>query len=91
MYTSLVFHNPITVNTTVVSLPVVSAVNIQQTSYLEYDAFTGTGSQTAFTLVNGNPTDEKFTMVFIQGVYKEKSTYSLSGKVVTFTTAPDSG
>ena len=67
------------------------AVNIQQTSYLEYDAFTGTGSQTAFTLVNGNPTDEKFTMVFIQGVYQEKSTYSLSGKVVTFTTAPDSG
>ena len=67
------------------------AVNIQQTSYLEYDAFTGTGSQTAFTLVNGNPTDEKFTMVFIQGVYQEKSTYSLSGKVLTFTTAPDNG
>ena len=67
------------------------AVNIQQTSYLEYDVFTGTGSQTAFTLVNGNPTDEKFTMVFLQGVYQEKSTYSLSGKVITFTTAPDNG
>ena len=30
MYTLLAFHNPITVNTIVVSLPVVSAVNIQQ-------------------------------------------------------------
>ena len=65
------------------------AVNVQQSSYMEYDAFTGTGSQTAFTLVNGNPTDEKFTMVFIQGVYQEKSTYSLSGTTINFATAPD--
>ncbi len=67
----------------------INAVNVQQSSYMEYDAFTGTGSQTAFTLVNGNPTDEKFTMVFLQGVYQEKSTYSLSNRVITFTTAPD--
>lgn len=65
------------------------AVNVQQSSYMEYDAFTGTGGQTAFTLVNGNPTDEKFTMVFIQGVYQEKSTYSLSGTTINFATAPD--
>lgn len=65
------------------------AVNVQQSSYMEYDAFTGTGSQTAFALVNGNPTDEKFTMVFIQGVYQEKSTYSLSGTTINFATAPD--
>lgn len=65
------------------------AVNVQQSSYMEYDAFTGTGSQTAFTLVNGNPTDEKFTMVFIQGVYQEKLTYSLSGTTINFATAPD--
>ena len=67
----------------------INAVNVQQSSYMEYDGFTGTGSQTAFTLVNGNPTDEKFTMVFLQGVYQEKSTYSLSNRVITFTTAPD--
>ena len=67
----------------------INAVNVQQSSYMEYDGFTGTGSQTAFTLVNGNPTDEKFTMVFLQGVYQEKSTYSLSNGVITFTTAPD--
>ena len=67
----------------------INAVNVQQSSYMEYDGFTGTGSQTAFTLANGNPTDEKFTMVFLQGVYQEKSTYSLSNRVITFTTAPD--
>lgn len=66
----------------------ISSVNVQQTSYLEYDSFTGTGSQTAFTLVNGSPEDEKFTMVFIQGVYQEKSTYSLANGVITFSTAP---
>ena len=67
----------------------INAVNVQQSSYMEYDGFTGTGSQTAFTLVNGNPTDEKFTMVFLQGVYQEKSTYSLANRTITFTTAPD--
>lgn len=69
----------------------VSAVNVQQTSYLEYDAFTGDGNTTGFTLVNGSPTDEKFTMVFMQGVYQEKSTYSLSGSTITFSTAPSNG
>lgn len=69
----------------------IGAVNIQQTSYLEYDNFTGTGSQTNFTLVNGNPSDEKFTMVFIQGVYQEKTTYSLSSGDIVFSTAPGNG
>jgi len=69
----------------------VNAVNVQQTSYLEYDAFTGDGNTTGFTLVNGSPTDEKFTMVFMQGVYQEKSTYSLSGSTITFSTAPSNG
>ena len=69
----------------------ISSVNVQQTSYLEYDSFTGTGSQTDFTLVNGSPEDEKFTMVFIQGVYQEKSTYSLASGVITFSLAPNSG
>jgi hypothetical protein len=69
----------------------IGAVNIQQTNYLANDTFTGTGSQTAFTLANGAPTHENFTMVFIQGVYQEKSTYSLASGVITFALAPDSG
>ena len=78
-------------NTYTIEVMSIGAVNVQQTNYLEYDSYTGTGSQTAFTLVNGQPTDEKFTMVFIQGVYQEKSTYSLAGGVITFALAPDSG
>ena len=69
----------------------INAVNIQQTSYLEHDSFTGNGSQTDFVLTNGSPTDEKFTMVFIQGVYQEKSTYSLSGSTIAFALAPSNG
>ena len=78
-------------NTYTIEVMHISSVNVQQTSYLEYDSFTGTGSQTAFTLVNGSPEDEKFTMVFIQGVYQEKSTYSLASGVITFASAPDNG
>ena len=69
----------------------IGAVNIQQTSYLEYDNFTGNGSTTSFSLANGNPSDEKFTMVYIQGVYQEKSTYSLSSGSIVFSTAPQNG
>ena len=69
----------------------IGAVNIQQVSYLEYDNFTGNGSTTNYTLLNGSPSDEKFTMVYIQGVYQEKSTYSLSAGDIIFSTAPQSG
>ena len=69
----------------------IGAVNIQQVSYLEYDDFIGNGSTTNFTLVNGSPSDEKFTMVYIQGIYQEKSTYSLSAGDIIFSTPPQSG
>lgn len=51
--------------------------------------FTGTGSQTDFTLTQAVEEDKSF--VFIQGIYQEKSTYSISGTTLTFTTAPQSG
>ena len=56
---------------------------------LASNQFTGTGSQTAFTLTQ--EVDEDSSFVFIQGVYQEKSTYSISGPTLTFTTAPLSG
>jgi hypothetical protein len=52
--------------------------------------FTGDGSTVAFDLVD-TVSDEKYTFVFIQGVYQEKSTYSVSGSTLTFSTAPQSG
>jgi len=52
--------------------------------------FTGTGSQTAFTL-NTAVNEENMTFVFLEGIYQDKSTYSISGSTLTFTTAPQSG
>lgn len=54
------------------------------------NSFTGNGSNTAFTLSTSVSNEDK-TFVFIQGVYQEKSTYSISGTTLTFTTAPQNG
>ena len=54
------------------------------------DTFTGDGSATAFTL-GAEVTDENNTWVFMNGVYQDKSVYSISGAILTFTTAPQSG
>lgn len=44
--------------------------------------FTGTGSQTAFS-VSGN-----VVSVYINGIYQNENTYSVSGSTLTFTQAP---
>jgi hypothetical protein len=49
--------------------------------------FTGTGSQTVFTLSTAS-LGENFTFVYINGVYQQKNTYAVSGITVTFSTAP---
>ncbi len=54
------------------------------------DEFTGDGSTTAFTLT-ADPDVEGNTMVFVDGVYQEKATYSISGTTLTFSAAPASG
>ena len=50
----------------------------------------GNGSTTAFTIASA-PTHENNLQVFIDGVYQEKSTYSLSSTTLTFSTAPANG
>ncbi len=45
-------------------------------------SYTGTGSQVAFT-VSGTVTN-----VFINGVYQNRNTYSVSGTTLTFSSAP---
>ena len=52
--------------------------------------FNGNGSTTAFTLSN-NPGNENNTQVYIDGVYQQKTTYSVSGTTLTFSTAPPTG
>jgi len=54
------------------------------------DQLTGNGSTTAFTL-SRSIDDENNTFVFINGVYQDKSTYSISGTTLTFSTAPQNG
>jgi len=59
-------------------------------SVMYKDTFTGNGSTTAFTLANAL-NDEVQSNVYIDGVYQSKSTYSVSGTTLTFSTAPASG
>ena len=49
--------------------------------------FTGTGSQTVFTLSSAS-LGENFTFVYINGVYQNKNTYAVSGVTITFSEAP---
>jgi hypothetical protein len=49
--------------------------------------FTGNGSTVAFTLASA-PTNENATNVYINGVYQQKNTYTVSGTTLTFSQAP---
>jgi hypothetical protein len=49
--------------------------------------FTGTGAQTAFNLAS-SPVAENNTQIYIDGVYQQKDTYTLSGATINFSTAP---
>jgi hypothetical protein len=53
------------------------------------DVFSGAGG-TAFTL-SSDPSSKNNTYVSISGVYQAKSTYSVSGTTLTFSTAPPTG
>ena len=52
--------------------------------------FTGNGSATAYTL-SQDPKSENNTQVYINGVYQQKTDYTVSGTTLTFDTAPVSG
>jgi hypothetical protein len=49
--------------------------------------FTGTGSQTVFTL-SAASFGENYTFVYINGVYQQKNSYDVSGTSLTFSQAP---
>lgn len=54
------------------------------------DSFTADGSTTAFTLSLA-PGSENNTQIFIDGVYQQKTDYTVSGTTLTFDTAPANG
>jgi hypothetical protein len=51
------------------------------------DEFTGDGANVAFTL-STTPTSKNFTFAVVQGVMQPKSSYSVTGAVLTFSSAP---
>ena len=54
------------------------------------DTFSGTGSQTAYTMTVA-PANTSSILVSITGVVQDPSTYSVSGTTLTFSAAPPSG
>jgi hypothetical protein len=57
-----------------------------QTTYLTA-SYTGDGSQVAYALT-ANPQTEGNVSIYIDGVYQNKDTFSLSGTTITFSEAP---
>ena len=49
--------------------------------------FTGTGAQTVFTLPTAS-LGKNFTFVYINGVYQQKNSYTVSGVTLTFSQTP---
>lgn len=54
------------------------------------DQFSGTGSQTAFTL-SAAPANTASILVAVSGVLQDPTTYSVAGTTLTFSAAPPSG
>ena len=63
-----------------------NVIGIGAASY-QVQNFTGTGSQTVFTL-SASSLGENFTFVYINGVYQNKNTYAVSGTTLTFSESP---
>jgi hypothetical protein len=57
---------------------------------LTVDRFSGDGVDTTFTL-SVDPGSENNTFVYVEGVYQQKDTYSVSGTTLTFSEAPPTG
>jgi len=56
---------------------------------LKLNSFTGNGSTTAYTL-SSSPAEDN-TLVYIDGVYQNKTSYAIASNVLTFSAAPDNG
>ena len=57
---------------------------------IETNTMTGDGTDTTLTLTSA-PSSEDHLIVFVDGVYQNKDSYSISSTTLTFGTAPDNG
>ena len=64
-------------------LQVSTFVKVLGTGDAVTNTFTGNGTTAAYTLT-ANPDTEENTIVFVDGVYQEKDTYTVSGTTLTF-------
>ena len=64
-------------------LQISTFVKVLGTGDMVTNTFTGNGSTAAYTL-STNPDTEENTIVFVDGVYQEKDTYTVSGTTLTF-------
>jgi len=74
-------------NATTGNPEVVSPTSIVGSGAFNVYNFVGNGSTTAFTL-GSDPGVENNTQVYIDGVYQQKNTYTVSGTTLTFSAAP---
>jgi len=84
--TSAAYKFVLTDSTDVLIATYDNVYGIGATSY-QIQNFTGTGSQTVFTL-NTASFGENYTFVYINGVYQNKNTYTVSSTTLTFSEAP---
>ena len=64
-------------------IAVYSIAGVVSGTNLNIDSFTGDGSDLTFTLSIA-PVSENNTLVYVGGVYQQKSVYSVSGTTLTF-------
>ena len=64
--------------------------NVSTDQFLVSDLFTGNGSTVAFTL-SAVPGNDSYSFVTINGVVQHTTTYSISGRTLTFSEAPADG
>ena len=74
----------------IVVYQITSAIEVVSGNALNHDQFSCNGSTTAFTL-SVDPLSENNTQIFLDGVYQQKTDYSVSGTTLTMDTAPASG
>jgi hypothetical protein len=67
----------------------ISGINVGPTTIYQ-DNFTGDGSTTEFNMAQSVDNEVK-TMIYFNGVYQFKGTYSVNGTLITFDTAPSNG
>lgn len=72
----------VTYNTNTVGSGTATVVNV--------DNFVGTGTDTAYTL-SVTPSTKNQTLIAIGGIVQPKSTYTLAGNVINFSSAPPNG